>query len=124
MVKNILIDHFEPFWTPLDHFGMLTSLTCLAFFVCFIGALFLGHTVYVSCFDIFLDPIRFGDVGQKSPGQKFPQNNHQRKFTEDLLGFGIGRGQTTALVEGYLVWRCSILLHPSCVHIHAYTGSV
>ena len=73
--------------------------------------------LYVSCFDIFLDPIRFGDVGQKSPGKKFPQNNRQRKFTKDLLRFGSGRDQTTVLVEGYPVWRCSILLHPSCVHI-------
>ena len=73
-----------------------------------------------SCFDIFLDPIRFGDVGQKSPGKKFPQNNRQRKFTKDLLRFGSGRDQTTVLVEGYPVWRCSILLHPSCVHIYVH----
>ena len=29
--------------TLLDLFGMLTSLTCLAIFVCFIGAFYLGH---------------------------------------------------------------------------------
>ena len=41
--KNIYVDHFGPFWTPLDHFEMLTSLPCLAIFVCFIGAVYLGH---------------------------------------------------------------------------------
>ena len=34
-----------PFWNLLDHFGMLTSLPCLAICVCFIGAFFLGHSV-------------------------------------------------------------------------------
>ena len=29
MVKNIQVDHFGPFWTSLDHFGMLTSLPFL-----------------------------------------------------------------------------------------------
>ena len=32
MVKNTLVDHFGPFWTLLDHFGTMTSLTCLANF--------------------------------------------------------------------------------------------
>ena len=35
-----ILDPFGPFWTPLDHFGMLTSLLCLAIFVYFIGAFF------------------------------------------------------------------------------------
>ena len=35
-----MLGHFRLFWTPLDHFGMLTSLPCLAIFVCFIGAFF------------------------------------------------------------------------------------
>ena len=26
------VDHFSPFWAPLDHFGALTSLPCLAIF--------------------------------------------------------------------------------------------
>ena len=30
----------DPFWTLLDHFGRLTSLPCLAIFVCFISAFF------------------------------------------------------------------------------------
>ena len=30
MAKNIWVDHFCPFWTPLGHFGTLTSLPCLA----------------------------------------------------------------------------------------------
>ena len=33
------------FRTLLDPYGMLTSLTCLAIFVCFIGVFFLGHPV-------------------------------------------------------------------------------
>ena len=41
-----LLDPFAPLWTPLDHFGMLTSLLCLAIFVCFIGAFF-GGTLYI-----------------------------------------------------------------------------
>ena len=43
-VKNILVDHFGFLLTPLDHFGMLTSLLGLAIFVCFIG-IFFGHPV-------------------------------------------------------------------------------
>ena len=31
-----------PFWTLLNHFGMLTSLPCLAIFVCFTGSFFFG----------------------------------------------------------------------------------
>ena len=46
MVKNFQVDHFGPFWAPLDHFGMLTSLPCLAIFVCFDGAFF-GHPTYI-----------------------------------------------------------------------------
>ena len=38
--KNTEVDHFRPFWTPLDQFGTLTSMTCLAIFVCFFGAFF------------------------------------------------------------------------------------
>ena len=47
MVKNILVYNFGPFRTPLDPFGMLTSLTCLAIFVCFIGAVFLGTPISI-----------------------------------------------------------------------------
>ena len=75
----------------------------------------LEYTICIMFWHLF-GPLRFGDVGQKTPGKKFPQKNQQRKFTEDLLRFGSGRDQTTVLVEGYPVWRCSILLHPSCVH--------
>ena len=32
MVKNTQVDHFGPFRTLLDHFGVLTSLPCLALF--------------------------------------------------------------------------------------------
>ena len=38
--KRTSAKSFGPFWTPLDHFGMLTSLPRLPFFVCFIGAFF------------------------------------------------------------------------------------
>ena len=32
MIKKTQVDHFGPFWAPLDHFGALTSLPCLAIF--------------------------------------------------------------------------------------------
>ena len=32
MVKNTWVDHFGPFRTHLDHFGVLTSLPCLVLF--------------------------------------------------------------------------------------------
>ena len=32
MVKDTWVAHFVPFWTLLDHFGMLTSLPCLVSF--------------------------------------------------------------------------------------------
>merc|ERR1712155_15056 len=32
MVKNNYVDHFGPFRTLLDHFGVLTSLPCLVLF--------------------------------------------------------------------------------------------
>ena len=56
--RNISVFHFGPFWTPLDHFGMLTSLPCLAIFVCFIGAFILGHPV-VHLFLTFVLPMFF-----------------------------------------------------------------
>ena len=42
IVKNIEVYHFGPFGAFLDHFGMLTSLPCLAIFVCFNGAGVMG----------------------------------------------------------------------------------
>ena len=44
--KNTWVDHFGYFWTPLGHFGMLTSLTCLAIFICFIVDFF-WETLYL-----------------------------------------------------------------------------
>ena len=46
MVNLDVFDNLGPFWTRLDPFGMLKSLTCLAIFVCFIGAFF-WDTLYV-----------------------------------------------------------------------------
>ena len=40
IVKNILVYHFGPLRTSLDHFEMLTSSPCLAILICFIGAFF------------------------------------------------------------------------------------
>ena len=64
IVKNIEVYHFGPFGAFLDHFGMLTSLPCLAVFVWFIGAPSVHHlssfylsivlSFHLSVFFVFL----------------------------------------------------------------------
>ena len=64
IVKNIEVYHFGPFWAFLYHFGMLTSLPCLAIFVWFIGAPSVHHlssfylsivlSFHLSVFFVFL----------------------------------------------------------------------
>ena len=72
MVKNILANHFGFFWTPLDQFGMFTSLPCLAIFVCFIGAFILGQpvvhhilTFVLPMFFLFLEQLSIILVAQE-----------------------------------------------------------
>ena len=50
MVKNIWVYHFGPFWTLLGHFGMLTSLPCLAIFVVLLVRFF--GTPFTKCHNI------------------------------------------------------------------------
>ena len=82
----------------------------------------LENTICIMFWHLF-GPNTFWRCWSKEPWKEIPPKQSPRRCTKDLLWFGIGRDQTTALVEGYLVWRCCKWLHPSCVHIHVHTDS-
>ena len=96
MVKNILIDHFEPFWIPLDHFGPLWNVdkpAMFGHFFCFIGAFFLGKM-----------PSRQDQTLPDKPDQ----TAERPMVTQTFAQFALGRLITKIMF--YFFWESSLLL--------------